>query len=162
MSSQAHSKNEMLKIIDEIGEYFGDRLQGKININDINKDWEEAPDNLLFLRFYVKPDNKATAVKVELLQNIYCMELEPIEYDGLRILPIRLIAILKLAAANDRAANKDIYDMYFLTTGDRNSLFNICQDYDNYKNTFLPILKTHQFLIKKSTQYHYWKIHLLY
>jgi len=133
ISSKSYSKEEIKALITTISNHFGDRVKGKISLNDQGG----TPDNLLFIRLYIEPEPSKDPIKVELIQNVYCKGLEPETKDGIRLIPLELISVFKLAAANDRAANKDIYDMYFLTKGSEAALYNICRDFDQYKSHIL-------------------------
>lgn len=136
ISSKALTKKEIFGIIDELNKHFGNRI-GKIFLNDIDENGTPIPDNLLFIRCFIQMEKSSKTIMVELIQNVYCNNLDPIVKNDIKVLPIELIAILKMAAAIDRAANKDIYDMYFLTKNNRTALQTICENFDQYKQHIL-------------------------
>ena len=73
------------------------------------------PDNgeqFCFLRALISKGQ--TKIKVEAIQNIQI--LDPVEvHNGVRMLSIKDIALLKLMSASNRKAKKDIYDLDFLS-----------------------------------------------
>jgi predicted nucleotidyltransferase component of viral defense system len=72
----------------------------------------EAGDQYVFLRAFIK--KTAFVIKIEVIQNIAI--LDPIEqHQGIRILSLRDIGLLKLVSASNRKAKKDIYDLDFIT-----------------------------------------------
>ncbi len=73
---------------------------------------EESGEQFCFLRALIRQGD--TTIKVEMIQNI--MLLDPIEFcEGIRVLSKRDIGVLKLMSASSRKANKDIYDLDFIT-----------------------------------------------
>ena len=73
---------------------------------------EELGDQYCFLRSLILKDGRA--MKVELLQNMQF--LMPVEsFEGARILSVTDIGLFKLKSAYNRKANKDFYDLDFLT-----------------------------------------------
>ena len=66
----------------------------------------------MFLRFFVQKEE--TAIKVEVLQNFKTLE-EPEIIGGVRLLSEKDIGLFKLMSASNRASNKDIYDLDYLT-----------------------------------------------
>jgi Nucleotidyl transferase AbiEii toxin, Type IV TA system len=73
---------------------------------------EESGNQYCFLRALIV--KKDTSIKVEFIQNIYQVDaLDTI--DGLRLLSVKDIGVLKLFSAAGRKANKDIYDLDLIT-----------------------------------------------
>jgi len=73
----------------------------------------EAGDQFYFLRAFIRK-SKELIIKVEIIQNITV--LDPFEeYNGIRMLSLRDIGLLKLISASNRKAKKDIYDLDFIT-----------------------------------------------
>mgnify|MGYP000069431404 FL=1 len=73
---------------------------------------EESGDQFCFLRALIRNDN--IQVKVEFIQNIFCLE-KPEEIKSLRVLSRIDIGVFKLLSAANRKANKDIYDLDIIT-----------------------------------------------
>jgi len=94
--------NEM---VSDIVGYYGDRIYGCDFPCDID-------DQYVFLRFFVR--KKFSVIKVEVLQNFKLLE-EPVIVDGIRLLTEMDIGLLKLMAVANRAGNKDVYDLEYLT-----------------------------------------------
>lgn len=66
----------------------------------------------VFLRFFVQQEG--TFIKVEILQNF--QRLDKIEIvDGIKLLTVKDIGLLKLMSSSNRASQKDIYDIDFIT-----------------------------------------------
>lgn len=92
-------------IVKEIKDLYGEKLFGC--------DYPcEEDDQFMFLRFFVQKEE--TAIKVEVLQNFKTLE-EPEIIDGVRLLSEKDIGLFKLMSASNRASNKDIYDLDYLT-----------------------------------------------
>jgi hypothetical protein len=137
ISSSAFSKEELFELKKELEDHFSNRLVGKIEINDLDDNGKPVTDNLLFLRFMTRTNETSEPIKVEMIQNVYQNNRQPIIKSEIKVLPVELIGVLKMAAANERAANKDIYDMHFLTKDGGNTLMKICKNYDTYKQYIL-------------------------
>lgn len=72
----------------------------------------ESGGQYCFLRSLINKEGKD--IKVELIQNIQI--LDPVEiYNGVRILSLKDIGLLKLVSACSRKAKKDIYDLDLIT-----------------------------------------------
>ena len=69
-------------------------------------------DQFIFQRFFIS--NNTDAIKVEILQNMQTYT-EPEIIDGIRLLNINDIGLLKLITACNRANYKDIYDLDYIT-----------------------------------------------
>jgi len=92
-------------IKDEVTAFYGDRVFALDYPCDEN-------DQFLFQRFFVRKDD--TAIKVEILQNMQTyMDSETI--NGIKLMNVYDIALLKLMSASNRANHKDIYDLDYLT-----------------------------------------------
>ena len=91
--------------VKEVKELYGEKLFGCDYPCD-------EDDQFMFLRFFVQKEE--TAIKVEVLQNFKTLE-EPEIIDGIRILSEKDIGLFKLMSASNRASNKDIYDLDYLT-----------------------------------------------
>jgi hypothetical protein len=92
-------------IKDEVTAFYGDRVFALDYPCDEN-------DQFLFQRFFVRKDD--TAIKVEILQNMQTyMESETV--NGIKLMNVYDIALLKLMSASNRANHKDIYDLDYLT-----------------------------------------------
>lgn len=72
----------------------------------------EEDDQFIFLRFFVQKEE--AAIKVEVLQNFKILD-EPEIIDGVRLLSEKDIGLFKLMSASNRASNKDVYDLDYLT-----------------------------------------------
>lgn len=90
----------------ELLQYYGQRL---INCELIDPGMgEQYP----FLRAFISKED--TIIKVEIIQNIALAD--PFEYiDGIRMLTLKDIGLLKLTSACSRKAKKDIYDLDLIT-----------------------------------------------
>jgi len=86
---------------------------GEKNISSIDYPAGKESEQHSFLRFWVtKPCG--TMIKVEVIQNMKMMdEVETIE--KVRLISTRDIGLFKLKSGSSRAANKDIYDLDFIT-----------------------------------------------
>lgn len=72
----------------------------------------ESGDQYCFLRAFITKGDET--IKIELLQNIHTVN--PVEeINGVRIFSKTDIGLLKLMSAANRKANKDIYDLDYLT-----------------------------------------------
>lgn len=69
-------------------------------------------EQFLFQRFFVRNGNQA--IKIEILQNMQNHE-TPENIDGVRMMTERDISLLKIMTACNRANQKDIYDLDYLT-----------------------------------------------
>jgi len=72
----------------------------------------DEDDQFLFQRIIIKKRN--TPVKIEILQNFHTYD-EPEFIQGIRLMSEQDIALLKLITACNRANDKDIYDLDYLT-----------------------------------------------
>ncbi len=94
------------KISLKLKKHFGSSLKFCEVINT------ESGNQYCFLRSLIAKEGKD--IKVELVQNIQLVA--PIEnYNGIRIISIKDIGILKLLSASSRKAKKDIYDLDLIT-----------------------------------------------
>lgn len=75
----------------------------------INK---ELGDQYSFLRGFIR--KREIVIKIEIIQNMAFTD--PIEeFQGVKVLSIKDIGLLKLMSASNRMANKDIYDLDYIT-----------------------------------------------
>jgi len=72
----------------------------------------DEDDQFIFQRFFVSKGE--TAIKIEVLQNMQT-HLEPEIINGIKLMNVYDIALLKLMSASNRANHKDIYDLDYLT-----------------------------------------------
>jgi hypothetical protein len=72
----------------------------------------DVDDQFLFQRFFVKKTD--LTVKVEILQNMQT-HLAPEFIDGIKLMNLKDIGPLKLTSVANRANNKDVYDLDYLT-----------------------------------------------
>jgi hypothetical protein len=72
----------------------------------------DIDDQFLFQRFFVK--KAGLSVKVEILQNMQT-HLEPEFIDRIKLMSLKDIGPLKLTSVANRANNKDVYDLDYLT-----------------------------------------------
>lgn len=94
------------KITEELISFYHPK---EITINHINKDLD---GQYQFLRAYIFEDGQT--IKVELLQNLQIVE--PIEtLNNIRLCSLEDLGIFKLYSATSRGANKDIYDLDYIT-----------------------------------------------
>jgi hypothetical protein len=90
----------------QLKEFYKDALVGSEIIN------AESGDQYCFLRAFVNREGET--IKIEILQNMAIMY--PIEmYEDIRIISVRDIGLFKLMSAANRKADKDIYDLDFIT-----------------------------------------------
>jgi hypothetical protein len=71
-------------------------------------------EQYLFIRTVIAPKGCDEGVKVEIIQNIPVVD-SPEVVDGIRMLSVRDIGLLKLMSVSNRKAIKDIYDLDFIT-----------------------------------------------
>lgn len=93
------------RIVKEIKERFGNDIFGCDYPCDID-------DQYLFLRLFIRKED--IGIKVEILQNFKTLD-DPERLDGIRLLSEKDIGLFKLMSASNRASNKDIYDLDFIT-----------------------------------------------
>jgi hypothetical protein len=93
------------KIKDELYKQFDDAIIGLEFPCDID-------DQFLFLRFYIRKDG--SQIKVDIMQNM-CLVDDAEEIDGVRVLSVNDIGLLKLMSASNRITFKDIYDLHYIT-----------------------------------------------
>lgn len=94
------------KVKEEITSFYAPK---KITVNYINEDLEEQYQ---FLRAFIFQDGET--IKVECLQNLHTVK--PIEvFNKLRICSLVDLGLFKLHIAVSRGANKDIYDLDYIT-----------------------------------------------
>lgn len=79
-------------------------------------------------------------VKVDIVKYPYNFIENYLEIEGIRLLPIELIAVMKLVAISNRGAKKDFVDMYFLL--DR---YNLDEILINFEQIFPQINTFHAF-----------------
>lgn len=73
---------------------------------------EELGDQFCFLRGFIRKGE--IVIKTEIIQNMGFTD--PIEeYQGIKVLSVKDIGLLKLMSASNRMANKDIYDLDHIT-----------------------------------------------
>jgi hypothetical protein len=106
ITNKVIGENGFSDISKDIQDFYGKSI---LRIEMINVD---VGDQYIFLRTFISKGN--STIKVEVLQNIqYLNDHEEIE--GINMLSLTDIGLLKLEAATKRFANKDIYDLDFLT-----------------------------------------------
>jgi len=107
---------------------FSSEMMGRIGIEAIQSELEkyykeqlincevidpEAGNQFYFLRAFIHKTEELI-IRVEIIQNIPL--LDPFENnEGIRMLSLRDIGLLKLMSASNRKAKKDIYDLDFVT-----------------------------------------------
>lgn len=92
-------------IANEIREFYKEKVTGLDFPCKID-------DQFIFLRFFVQQEG--TFIKVEVLQNF--QRLDSIEIaDGIKMLTVKDVGLLKLMSSSNRASQKDIYDIDFIT-----------------------------------------------
>ncbi len=90
----------------QLKEFYKDTLIGCEIIN------AESGDQYCFLRAFLNKGGET--IKIEILQNMATMY--PIElHENIRIISVRDIGLFKLMSAANRKADKDIYDLDFIT-----------------------------------------------
>lgn len=88
-------------------------LFGKENVTSIDYPAGKESEQYSFLRFWVTK-SCGTMIKVEIIQNMKMVD--DIEIvDDMRLVTTRDIGLFKLISGSTRAANKDIYDLDFIT-----------------------------------------------
>lgn len=93
------------RIVKEITKYFGNNIFGC--------DYPcEENDQYLFLRLFIRKDD--LMIKVEILQNFKILD-QPEILDNIRLISEKDIGLFKLMSASNRASNKDIYDLDYIT-----------------------------------------------
>ncbi len=86
---------------------------GEKNVTGIDYPADKESEQHTFLRFWITK-SCGTRIKIEILQNMKMMD--DIEtMDGIRLATTRDIGLFKLMSCSSRAANKDIYDLDFIT-----------------------------------------------
>jgi Nucleotidyl transferase AbiEii toxin, Type IV TA system len=92
----------------EVVDFYGEK-----NISSIDYPSGKESEQFTFLRFWVtKPCG--TMIKVEVIQNMKMMD-DPETIYGIRLVTTKDIGLFKLITGSSRAANKDIYDLDFIT-----------------------------------------------
>lgn len=86
---------------------------GEKNISSVSYPAGKESDQYSFLRFWVKKPC-GSMIKVEIIQNMKMMDDVEI-IDDLRLVSMRDIGMFKLISCSSRAANKDVYDLDFIT-----------------------------------------------
>lgn len=89
----------------EVHAHYGDRVVGLSRPCDID-------DLFIFLRFWIRSGSET--IKVEILHNFNFMH-EPEQLAGIRIGALHDIAMMKLMAVANRASQKDVYDLDYIT-----------------------------------------------
>ena len=98
-------KDGFKTIEEEVNKYFGNR------ISNLHYPCEEN-DQYIFLRFWVKA--KKVTIKVEIMQNINFHDPAE-EISGVRLAAVRDVGLMKMVTVSNRASNKDVYDLDYLT-----------------------------------------------
>lgn len=111
-------------IAKEIAEYYTGDFFGSDFPCDID-------DQYVFLRFFIRKNGEV--IKVEVLQN-FKMLYQPDIVNGIRLLTVKDIGLLKLMSVSNRASNKDVYDLEYLT--DEVSLINLYELLKQKENSF--------------------------
>lgn len=92
----------------EVIVFYGDK-----NISGLEYPAGKESEQYTFLRFWVTK-SCGTMIKIEIIQNIKILdEIETI--NEVRLVTTRDIGLFKLTSGSSRAANKDIYDLDFIT-----------------------------------------------
>ena len=104
MSSQVVGKTGLITIHDEIVAKFA-HVRGSIIEAGINEQYS-------FLRLFIS--QKEHIIKTEIIQNVQTLY-EPQVMEGVRLLSVSDIGVLKLHSASSRMAKKDIYDLDYIT-----------------------------------------------
>lgn len=94
------------QIINEVKNLYDKSL---INVTLLNTDLDEQ---FLFLRMFIS--KKDEVIKVEFLQNMQCLFPQEI-FQDIRVIHKTDIGLFKLMSASNRFANKDIYDLDYIT-----------------------------------------------
>ena len=94
--------NDIIKVVTEL---YGDAITGcQFPCNET--------DQYIFLRFFITKDD--LTIKVEALQNFKTL-FDPENVEGIRLIDKRDLGLFKLISASNRASNKDIYDLDYIT-----------------------------------------------
>ena len=72
----------------------------------------DEDDQFVFLRFFIVTNGEN--IKVEILQNINLLQ-EPDLLKGVRVATVLDVALMKLQAVSNRASQKDVYDLDYIT-----------------------------------------------
>ena len=99
-------KAGFLEIEKQVKDYYKDRIFG------LSYPCDES-DQFTFMRFFVRI-NGGNAIKVELMQNANFVDVIE-ELQGVRMASICDIGLLKLMAVANRASQKDVYDLDYIT-----------------------------------------------
>lgn len=86
---------------------------GEHNLSGIDYPASKESEQYSFLRFWVTK-SCGTIIKVEVIQNMKMMD-NPETIDEVRLVTTKDIGLFKLVSGSSRAANKDIYDLDFIT-----------------------------------------------
>jgi hypothetical protein len=106
-SSQLVGKAGMENIQSELQHFYTSRL---INCEIIDP---ALGEQYVFLRAFILKQDELI-IKLEIIQNIPLID--PFEFsEGIKLLTLRDIGLLKLMSASSRKAKKDIYDLEFIT-----------------------------------------------
>ena len=92
-------------IVKEVAEYYSGDFFGCDFPCDID-------DQYVFLRFFIRKNGEV--IKVEALQNFKMLFQSEI-VSGISLLSVKDIGLLKLMSVSNRASNKDVYDLDYLT-----------------------------------------------
>ena len=96
----------LIKIAEKLKSFYHPK---QITVNHINKELDEQYQ---FLRAFIFIDGQT--IKVEFLQNLQIIE--PIEtFNKIRLCSLIDLGVFKLHSAASRGANKDIYDLDYIT-----------------------------------------------
>jgi hypothetical protein len=92
----------------EVIAFYGDK-----NLSGIDYPAGKESEQYSFLRFWLTK-SCGTIIKIEVIQNMKMMD-DPETIDELRLVTTKDIGLFKLKSGSCRAANKDIYDLDFIT-----------------------------------------------
>ncbi|MDR6846813.1 nucleotidyl transferase AbiEii/AbiGii toxin family protein [Flavobacterium granuli] len=94
------------QIIQEVENLYGKK---QVKIMLLNTELDEL---FLFLKMFISKENEV--IKVEFLQNMQCL-FAPEIFEDIRVINKTDIGLFKLMSASNRFANKDIYDLDYIT-----------------------------------------------
>lgn len=92
-------------IAKQIKEFYGERISGLDFPCKID-------DQYIFMRFFVRQEGEF--IKVEVLQNFQRLDVIEI-IDGIKLLTVKDVGLLKLVSCSNRASQKDVYDIDLIT-----------------------------------------------
>jgi len=94
------------KIIEEVENLFGKKQVSTMLLNT------QLDEQFLFLKMFISKNDEV--IKVEFLQNMKCLY-PPDLFEDFRVIHKTDMGLLKLMSASNRFAQKDIYDLDYLT-----------------------------------------------